>query len=570
MFNQNINEKEKCPECVEKIPYRITYKYANNFNNFLGPVISKLIESENLDLFSKEGSIYTDFCTNVTLKGIDMPLKERLSYLYLKDYKTKIACNDDSCEILEINTKQSTSTCECKLGNTFEQLIQSEIIDITKNNQDENNQTSDSLSEAFKIVKCAKNGFKKNNILSNGGFFIAGGAIVLIIICFIIYIVYSKVININKGANPPAKLKHRILILSDWEKNNNNNDKEVNHNIDNDLIQSRDEDDGNISEEDLTFSKKDDENSSFSIDTEIGAKKHARNIDNKGLSEKKSHKILVLLSNKKNGRKSEKDKKSVNSSEEHEFLSTDTLRKKDKKKNFLQIYWEVVSIKQHIINFFSAFKCCKITESYIPLPMRFIRSLFMIVLAFMLNVLFLNQNYYSDKFTYFNKEYKLITTKKEEFIIEPEEISDLEIPEIELWKYAFFHTYINAIIIFAALLVAQFIIGVIFFSLRVNVVEAIRSNNLSEINDLIVKTKIKNAIFFFICLILLIIFLISFAGFGGIYGGSFLDYFIPGLISLAVLQIFPFFWSIILAIVRYVGIKKGKKGCYDFSQFFLF
>ena len=224
----------------------------------------------------------------------------------------------------------------------------------------------------------------------------------------------------------------------------------------------------------------------------------------------------------------------------------------------MQIYWEVVSIKQHIINFFSAIKCCNITESYIPLPMRFIRSLFMIVLAFMLNVLFLNQNYYSDKFTYFNKEYKLITTKREEFIIEPEEISDLKIPEIELWKYAFFHTYINAIIVFAALLVAQFIIGVIFFSLRVNVVEAIRSNNLSEINDLIVKTKIKNAIFFFICLILLIIFLISFAGFGGIYGGSFLDYFIPGLISLAVLQIFPFFWSIILAIIRYVGIKKGK------------
>ena len=567
----HINEKEKCSQCVETIPYKITYKYSSNYKNFLGLIISNLIESESLDIISKDSSIYSDFCENITLKGIDMPVKDRLSYLYLDDYQTEIACNDDSCELIEINTKESTSTCKCSLGNTFEELKSSQKKEYKKNNQDNNNQTADSLSEPFKSIRCTKNGFKKNNILSNGGFFISAIVVVLIFLCFIIYGIFSKIIIIKKGSNPPSKLKHRILILSDWERTNNNNDEEINKACDNNLIQSRDEDDGNISEEDLTFSKKDGENTSFSLDTEIGLKKHSRNIDNKGngLSEKKSHKILVLLSNKKNGKITEKDKKSINSSEEHQFLSTDNLRKKEKK-NFCQIYWEVVSIKQHIINFFSSFKCCKITESYIPLPMRFIRSFFMISLSFMLNVLFLNQNYFSDKFTYFNKEYKLIVTQKEEFSIEPEEISDIEIPRIELLNYAFSHTYIYAVIVFAILLVVQFLIGIIFFSLRINVVEAIRSNNLSEINDLIVKTRIKNVIFFVICLVLSIIFMFSFIGFGGAYGGSFLDYFIPGLISLAALQIFPFLWSIILAIIRYVGIKKGKKGCYDFSNFFLF
>ena len=42
--------------------------------------------------------------------------------------------------------------------------------------------------------------------------------------------------------------------------------------LENNLVQSRDEDDGNVTEEDLTFSNNY-ERSSFSIDTEIGYKK---------------------------------------------------------------------------------------------------------------------------------------------------------------------------------------------------------------------------------------------------------------------------------------------------------
>ena len=192
----------------------------------------------------------------------------------------------------------------------------------------------------------------------------------------------------------------------------------------------------------------------------------------------------------------------------------------------------------------------------------------MIILSFLLNILFLNQNYFSKKFKYFNEKYRLITIKTDEYTLESYEIAN--IPLNELWVYAFQHTFINAIIVFFVLLLAQFILGIAFFSLRNSVVEVIKKNDLNGIKYLITKTKIKYIIFFILSLSLLFLFLFSFIGFGGAYGGASVDYITPGFISILFLQIFPFIWSLIIAIFRYIGIKNEHKFCYDFSQFFLF
>jgi hypothetical protein len=226
---------------------------------------------------------------------------------------------------------------------------------------------------------------------------------------------------LEKGANPPSKkIKNRILLDCDWQKKSRDISNFTDDIIDNDLIQSRDEDENNYTEEDFTFTRKYDE-SSYSIDTEIGVKKKIEqdhdkdsNDINKGLSEKKSRKILVLLSNKKKFKKA-KDKNSE-ASEEFEFIPTEEIKKR-KEKNFCQIYWFILSIKQHIINYFSSVKCCRITDSYIPLPIRFIKSLFLLVLSLILNALFLTQYYFSEKFKYFNSKYKLIVTKTDEITV---------------------------------------------------------------------------------------------------------------------------------------------------------
>ena len=92
-----------------------------------------------------------------------------------------------------------------------------------------------------------------------------------------------------------------------------------------------------------------------------------------------------------------------------------------------------------------------------------------------------------------------------------------------------------------------------------------KKNNLNEIKNLVMKTNIKNNIFFILTLILLIIFMVIFIGFGGAYGGAYVDYLVPGLVAIAFLEIFPFIWSFILAIFRYIGITKKNACCFDFS-----
>ena len=115
-------KNEICPICLN-IPFTITNKYPTIIKNVLGPLLSDLLNNENINLFSKDSDIFTDQCSNVTLDGIDIPFNERLYYLYLHDYSQQIACNGKNCELIEINNEKSTSTCKCKMGNTFEENV---------------------------------------------------------------------------------------------------------------------------------------------------------------------------------------------------------------------------------------------------------------------------------------------------------------------------------------------------------------------------------------------------------------------------------------------------------------
>ena len=229
-------------------------------------------------------------------------------------------------------------------------------------------------------------------------------------------------------------------------------------------------------------------------------------------------------------------------------------------KKYIKIYWYVLSLKQHIINYFSNINCCKITESYIPISIRLIRSIFMIILTFVLNILWLNQTYYLNKFEYFNNEYKFIYTQVEN-----------KVPTGKRFSYAFSNTFVKGLITFAILLVVQFLIGFIFFSVRNNVIKAkIKKNNDDEIEDVVSCSLKKYLLFFIINMTLMIIFLFSLTGFCGAYGGGFVDYFVASIISLIFLEIFPFLWSIVIALFIYFGYKKNIKWLKKISHFLMF
>ena len=406
-------------------------------------------------------------------------------------------------------------------------------------------------AESFGIIKCAKNGFNSHNIKANGGFYISLIAIIGDGVLYICYLLCSsKTINL---ANPPSKIKHRLKIRTDWE---NANDKNKKKKPVDELIcdfQDRDE-----KEKDLYEEEKDYTCGTDSFFNDVNMQIFGKPADKIDSEKKKSKKFLVLLPGKheKEGEESMSD----------ESILLGKSKKKDKR-SYCEIYWHVLSLKQHIINFFSVCNCCNITESYVPLPIRLIRSIFLVILAFLFNILFLNQKYYSQKFRYFNKNYKLIAGTTDDVTFAPGEIKFTEIPGDKIWKYAFEHTFVNALIVLALLIVVQFIIGVAFFSLRKYL---FKRDDKSAITELESQTKIKYLIFFIITIVLLIIFMFTFIGFGGAYGGGFSDYFISGIISLIFLQIFPFIWSLIIALFYYIGIRGKSKCCRKVSRFFMF
>ena len=564
IYTRHIEIQDNCPECLD-IPFTLTNKYRNKITWVLGPTFANLVESEKLDIFSDNSEIFTDFCHNVTLKGVDIPYSERLKLLYLHDYSTQIACTGINCKILEINIEESTSTCQCKIGNTFEE-IKSPILEF-KNYQDSNSDDKISISDTFGIIKCMKIGFNSKNVFANGGFFMTGIAIVAEAVFYIWYCICSKVINLGKPkvANPPPKIKNRLFLINEWQNNANKIMVEQGDDEQN-LIQSRDEEeDGNLFEEDITFSANLN-NSSFSINTDLAI---FNNNNVKKRKDKKGRKVLVLLPEKRNKNKHKFDDENLKNVSEEEYLTVENAKLNDKRK-FCEIYWAVLSIKQHIINFFSGINCCKITESYVPLPIKLIRSVFMIILAFLLNILFLSQKYFLKKYKYFNQNYKLLANKNEEFVVTPEEINEESIPTGKLISYAISNTFLYAVIDFIILLVVQLLLGIIFFSLRNKVLEIVQKKDVYSIEDLISKTRIKYIIFFILTIGLLFVFLLTFVGFGGAYGGGFIDYLIPGIIALLFLEIFPFLWSLIIAIFRYVANKNGSKCSFEFSQFFMF
>lgn len=112
--------------------------------------------------------------------------------------------------------------------------------------------------------------------------------------------------------------------------------------------------------------------------------------------------------------------------------------------------------------------------------------------------------------------------------------------------------------------------GIIFFSIRNNVVEIIKNNKISDIDDLASKVKRMNMIFIIIDLILMAIFLMTIVAFVGAYGGGFIDYFIGGIISLILFEFIPFLWSLVIALFMYLGLKNKNQCFSSFSKFFMF
>ena len=551
-----LNPSKRCPLCLD-MNYTITNYFYNSINKILGPIVVKLLVSEKIDIIEKDSKIFNDICNNVTFYGIDLPLKKRLKHLYLHKYSEPILCNAENCTIEEYNYDELTSTCKCNYGNSFEDILAGEKFEFVHYEGEE--VKSNDFADSFGIIKCVSNGFHLKNIKSNIGFFLCIIAVVAQIILYIYYTFYSKpIINIIKNTYNPPK-KSSLLLITDWARNlrnlNNLNEHEI-------YVQPRDDAEDQLLEEEKSYNNEDIFNtSSVSIDTNVGGGNIKKGPDKLILKEKVDNKKVLILLGKNKNKNRDKDRDQLITEDLKSDSDIIPLQEgKDSKLNFCKIYWSVVSLKQHIINYFSNINCCKITESYIPIPIRAIRSIFIFILSFVFNILFLNHTYYENKFEYFNEKYTFIHS----------EVEEQKIPISQKINYAISNTFVKALLSFLLLIIVQFLIGIIFFSIRNNVIKTKRKNNLDGIQDLVLKTRLKYLIFFIINIALMVVFFLSITGFGGAYGGGFVDYFVAGIISLIFLEIFPFIWSLVIALLRYIGFKKKNKILFKISDFFMF
>ena len=536
-----INTSSGCESCNSK-EYTITNNYIKSVGEAFGPLVASLVESESINIFEKDSDVYNTNCQNITLLGIDMPQKERLSLIYPHKFSEQMVCLGEQCEIEEFNFEESKCTCKCKMGNEFEDILKETLFAHYQGPAVEVNNFVDSIG----IVKCLGNGFNSKNLKSNGGFFICIISIVAQISLYLYYIFCSNpLVNLPKNKflnNPPKRF---IMLFSDWNKKNqkNNPEEEI-------FIQPRDDAEEQLLEEEKSYSNDEFNSSNFSIGTNVEPVVSMKEKNKLKVSEKADRKILILLKNKAKGRKPQEVHE--DSESESEIINPQNNKGEI---SFGRIYWSVVSLKQHIINYFSFIHCCKITKSYIPLSMRIIRSLFLFILSFIFNILFLNQNYYENKFIHFNEKYTLIHAEN----------LDIKISTGEKVGYALSNTFSTSMISFILLIISNFTIGFIFFSIRKDIYDSTKS-----LDDLLSKAKHKNNIFFIINIVLMVIFLLTLTAFCGAYGGGFVDYFTAGIISLIFLEIFPFLWSLIISLLIFLGNKKNNNCCSKFGQFFMF
>ena len=561
----DINLNTDCPTCFEK-NYIMTHNLYNILKEIIGTPFSELVIERELNIFDGNEDIYTDRCTNMTLYQIDIPIHLRKNYLLLDEYNIDpLICRDEDCELLEYNLKNRTSTCRCRVKNNFNYLFQKNDIQYTLYNIKEE---AKGISEASKAISCMKKGIKYSNFKNNDVAIVILVFFILQFVCYIAYGCFGKPLaNISNLpsimqtlANPPKmEDTFRLYLFADWNLNLSNSTKK-DEPIDEEekVIQPRDDSGDQIMEEEKSFNN--DFFSDISIDTNAGGLYPDKRTNRSLRALEKSKKVLILLGNKL------KKKMSIEHSLNKEEVISDSdevplsKRKKIDNSSFLKNYWLFLSIKQHIINYFSELSCCNITISYIPLELRFVRSIFLFILSIVITILWLDQKYFEKKWEHFNDKYFLSSTLKKDF----------EISLGERISYALGHNIGNAIVNLIFLIVADFLVGILFFNLRNDVGKIQEKGKMSKMQDYVLKVRRNYNIFYALNFILIVVFFLSLCGFGVEYPGGVADCLTVAIFSVFLLEIVPFVWALILAALRYFGYKKKKKTLVTFSEYFLY
>ena len=245
-----------------------------------------------------------------------------------------------------------------------------------------------------------------------------------------------------------------------------------------------------------------------------------------------------------------------------DYLTLEEVKNKDFR-SFLRLYWNILSLRHNIINFFSFIKIFHITISYTPYQIKIVKFLFMLMINMFINALILTQDYFKEKFYYFNNKYNILDIELENGISKSEKL-----------KYAMNNSFPRVMISFIICLIIQGLFEYIFFCERKKMYKLFALKGFNEINKnirvIMAKIRLKYYIYILINFSLAITFYIYLTNFCSIYIGGIFDYIGAGIWTFIMLELFPFLSSLILSILRYYGIKKSNNTIYKISQILSF
>ena len=240
---------------------------------------------------------------------------------------------------------------------------------------------------------------------------------------------------------------------------------------------------------------------------------------------------------------------------------------KKKEISFYKYYFKLIQLKQPLINLFSPIKCLKLEENNIPTLIKIMRIIFMLALNFFFNILHLEQKYFRKKFEHFNKKYNIVYQRIN------------NISSNEIFEYAMGHTVISGFISFIICLIIQSVINIFIFNLRkkLNLITSRKSHNKENESEKIhyIFLALKDArkcyiVFFSVCLGIMVVIFYLLINFNEVYHGGILDLIAAVIWTFIFLQIVPFIYCIIFALIRYLGIKNRNEKMYYFSQIIFF
>ena len=370
----------------------------------------------------------------------------------------------------------------------------------------------------------------------------------------------EKSIIINHEKKKSFDINIKKSIKGELKKNNNSNlsnteEEKINMTFNTNMPEDNKNKELVIEREHEKFYDKNFKNIHKETSERLNLKKN--NIENKGnnIDFYNNKKIMILFRNEE-----ENNSKLDFNNSFAKNLPYDEVKLNENHK-FITLYWNILSLKQPIINLFSFIKYFHITESYVPLTIKFNKFLLMILLNIFINSMDLSQKYFFEKFEFFNKKYNFVNNNE-------------KIKQSNIIKYAMKKGFKNSMVTFVLCLIIYYIIEYMLFNIRkkmnILTMEKNIDLNINKLNRKIVEfiqiiTK-KIIVYISISSFLYIIFFIYIINFSFVYPSGVIDCISNSIITFLLLQIFPFISSLIICLMRNLSITKKNRILYDFTQ----